>query len=84
MSIIDCSEELVSDVDINAKYTEKGLSLSIYIDDQEFHFAVDYEDMALLMASDEIEYPDKVVERIASGFDHVAYFLRGSLGNGRQ
>lgn len=84
MSIIDCSEELVSTVDINSQFTDKGLSTSIYIDDTEYHFPVDYEDMALAMLGDSEAYPDESLRKIAEGLAYVSRMLYGGLGGERE
>ncbi len=83
MSVIEINEELVSEVDINAEFTVHGLSISIFVDGEEFFSSVDYETIALIMTEDEDKYPDPVLKKIAGGFGHVARFLTGALGNGR-
>jgi len=59
MSVIEVKEELVSEIDMNAEFTNKGLSVSIYIDDVEFKKCVDYEMMAFIMLEDSDKYDDE-------------------------
>ncbi len=59
MSVIEVKEELVSEIDMNAEFTNKGLSVSIYVDDVEFKKCVDYEMMAFIMLEDSDKYDDE-------------------------
>ena len=59
MSIIEVKEELVSEIDMNAEFTNNGLSVSIYVDDVEFKKCVDYEMMAFIMLEDSDKYDDE-------------------------
>jgi hypothetical protein len=59
MSVIEVKEELVTDIDMNAEFTNKGLSVSIYVDDVEFKKCVDYEMMAFIMLEDSDKYDDE-------------------------
>lgn len=76
MSVIDVKEEVISEIDMNAEFTDRGLSVSIYVDDLEFKQLAYYEDMALIMLEDEDKYPDDVLESIADGLEYVARMLR--------
>lgn len=76
MSVIDITEEVISEIDMNAEFTVLGLSVSIFVDDLEFKQSVDYEDMALAMLEDDIKYPDDKLESIAEGFEYMARMLR--------
>ena len=58
MSVIDTTEEIVSEVDVQAEFNKDGLSLSVFVDEAEFHESVDFDDMAYLMVHDEDKYPD--------------------------
>jgi len=59
MSVIEVKEELVSEIDMNAEFTNNGLSVSIYVDDVEFKKCVDYEMMAFIMLEDSDKYDDE-------------------------
>lgn len=59
MSVIDIKEELVSEVDMNAEFTNKGLSVSIFVDDVEFKKCVDYQMMAWIMLEDSDKYDEE-------------------------
>jgi hypothetical protein len=59
MSVIDVKEELISEIDMNAEFTNKGLSVSIFVDDVEFKKCVDYEMMAFIMLEDSDKYDDE-------------------------
>lgn len=59
MSVIDIKEELVSEIDMNAEFTNKGLSVSIFVDDVEFKKCVDYQMMAWIMLEDSDKYDEE-------------------------
>jgi len=84
MSIIEISEELVSEVDINAEMTEKGLLLSIYVDDQEFNAATDWRDIGLEIAGDTLTYPNPVAKAIAKQMRIVSDYILGEVASGRE
>ena len=81
MSIIEINEELVSEVDINAEMTEKGLLLSIYVDDQEFNAATDWRDIGLEIAGDTLTYPNPA---IAKQMRIVSDYILGEVASGRE
>ena len=64
MSIIDVSEEIVSEVDLNVELNHHGLRASVYVDECEVHDFVDYETMAYVMVGDREKYPDAVLRSI--------------------
>ncbi len=64
MTIIDISEEIISEVDVNLELNAKGISLSVFVDNVEIHETVDYETIAYAMVEDRDKYPDPVLERI--------------------
>lgn len=67
MSIVDITEEIVSDVDVNAEFNKDGLSISVYVDEAEVREHVDYVDMAYMMVQDEEKYPPEILEKISRG-----------------
>ena len=75
MSIIDISEEVVSEVDINLELTAKGISLSVFVDDVEIYDAVDYEIMAYKLVEDRAKYPDTLLVCIAKELRKVVDIL---------
>jgi hypothetical protein len=79
MSIIDTSEELVSDVDLQAEFDKNGLRFSVFIDDVEFHESVDYDDMAFGMVNDAEKYPDEIIIRIAKGLRMMSDILQDGV-----
>jgi hypothetical protein len=79
MSVIDVTEEVISEVDMNAEFTDQGLSVSIYVDDLEFKQVVNYENMALSMLEDGDKYPDVRLSDIADGFDFMVRMLRNGV-----
>jgi hypothetical protein len=79
MSIIDSSEELVSDVDLQAEFDKNGLRFSVFIDDVEFHESVDYDDMAFGMVNDAEKYPDEIIIRIAKGLRMMSDILQDGV-----
>jgi hypothetical protein len=80
MSIIDVREEWVSDVDMYAAFDEEGLSVSVYVDDNELTQSINYYDMAHEMLSDDIKYDDDLILEIAKGLENTARTLRNGLG----
>ena len=79
MSIIDTSEELVSDVDLQAEFDKNGLRFSVFIDDVEFHESVDYDDMAFGMVNDAEKYPDEILSRIAKGLRMMSDIIQDGI-----
>jgi len=79
MSVIDTSEELVSDVDLQAEFDKNGLRFSVFIDDVEFHESVDYDDMAFGMVNDAEKYPDEIIIRIAKGLRMMSDILQDGV-----
>ena len=79
MSVIDTVEEIVSEVDLQAEFTKNGLSFSVYMDDLEFHEAVDYDDMAYMMCHDADKYPVPELSRIADGLRMMSTILEEEL-----
>jgi hypothetical protein len=78
MSIIDITEELVSEVDINAEFTRNGLSLSIYLDDVGFTKKVQYDVMAYAMLED----VDKYDEQFLTYFIHQLRLMANIVEEG--
>lgn len=64
MSIIDITEEIVSEVDLNVELNHHGLRVSVLIDECEVHDFVDYATMAYVMVADRDKYPDAVLRSI--------------------
>ena len=81
MSVIDVQDVIESDIDLQAEFTANGLSVSVYIDEVEVKHEANYEDMALDMAGDNEKYDDETLEKIIEGLEHMAKFLRGSMGD---
>ena len=79
MSVIDTVEEIISEIDLQAEFTKNGLSFSVYVDDLEFHEAVDYDDMAYMMCHDADKYPDPILARIADGLRMMATIIEEEL-----
>ena len=64
MSVIDITEEITSEVDLNVELTTQGLRASVYVDEVEVHDFVDYETMAYHMVGDMDKYPAEVLRAI--------------------
>jgi len=79
MSIIDSTEEIVSEVDLQAEFNKNGLSFSVFVDEAEFHESVDYEDIAYNMIHDADKYPDPILARIADGLRMMASIIEEEL-----
>lgn len=75
MSIVDITEEIVSDVDVNAEFNKDGLSISVYVDEAEVREHVDYVDMAYMMVQDEEKYPPEILEKISRGLLRMVEIL---------
>jgi hypothetical protein len=65
MSIIDISEEIVSEVDVNVELDAEGVRVSVYVDECEVADFVDYQTMAYRMVADKEKYPNEVLSTIA-------------------
>jgi len=64
MSVIDITEEITSEVDLNVELTTQGLRASVFVDEVEVHDFVDYETMAYHMVGDMEKYPAEVLRAI--------------------
>lgn len=64
MSVIDITEEIVSEVDLNVELTTQGLSVSVFVDECEIHDFVDYETIAYHMVGDRDKYPEEALRAI--------------------
>lgn len=84
MSIIDTTEEIVSEVDVQAEFSKDGLSFSVFVDEAEFHESVDFDDMAYLMVQDEDKYPDPTLIRIMDGLRTMASIIEEELDERQQ
>ena len=82
MSIIDITEEIVSEIDLNAEFNKDGLRFSVYVDEAEVHEHVDYVDMAYLMVQDEDKYPPEVLVTIRKGLSRMVDILEEAEING--
>jgi len=67
MSIVDITEEIVSEIDVQAEFNKDGLRISVYVDEAEVVEHVDYDDMAYMMVQDEDKYPPEVMRWIRRG-----------------
>ena len=67
MSIVDITEEIVSDIDVHAEFNKDGMRISVYVDEAEITEHVDYDDMAYMMVQDMDKYPPEVLKWIRSG-----------------
>jgi len=75
MSIVDIREELVSEIDINAEFTQYGLRFSVMIDDVEIHDECDYDIMAYDMVADQDKYPAPLLKSIRKGLANMVDIL---------
>jgi hypothetical protein len=83
MSLMEISEEFVSLIDINTEMNETGVSVSVYIDDEEFYSEIDWRDVGLDIAEDVDTYPNHVAKAIAKKMRIVSDYLLESIANGR-
>lgn len=83
MSLMEISEEFVSEIDINTEMNEKGISVSVYIDNEEFASEIDWRDIGLDIAEDADTYSNPMVKAIAKKMRIVSDYLYESLANGR-
>lgn len=84
MSVIDITEEIVSEIDLNVEYTSKGLSVSIFIDECEIHDVVDYDIMAYQIVQDEDKYPPELIRCIRKGLATMINILEEAEDDGRE
>jgi len=75
MSIVDITEEIASEIDVNAEFNKNGLSLSVFVDEAEIHEQVDFVDMAYMMVQDEDKYPPEVLDKIRKGLARMVDIL---------
>lgn len=75
MSIVDITEEIVSEVDIHAEYNKDGMRISVYVDEAEITEHVDYVDMAYTMVQDVDKYPPEVLKCIRKGLARMVDIL---------
>ena len=83
MSLMEVSEEFVSEVDINTEMNEDGVSVSVIIDGEEFKSEIEWRDIGLDIAEDSDTYPNYVVKAMAKKMRIVSDYLLESLANGR-
>lgn len=79
MSVIDITEEIVSECDINAEFTTVGLSVSVYVDECEIHDFVDYETIAYHMVGDRDKYPEEALRVIRRELKGMVAILGDAL-----
>lgn len=84
MSIIDITEEITSEVDLNVEFTTKGLSVSTFVDECEIHDAVDYDVMAYHMVGDREKYPDEALIAIYKGLKTMVDIIEEAIDDGRE
>jgi hypothetical protein len=75
MSIVDITEEIASEIDVNAEFNKNGLSISVFVDEAEIHEHVDFVDMAYMMVQDEDKYPPEVLDKIRKGLARMVDIL---------
>ena len=75
MSIVDITEEIASEIDVNAEFNKNGLSISVFVDEAEIHEHVDFVDMAYMMVQDEEKYPPEVLDKIRKGLARMVDIL---------
>ncbi len=76
MSIVDITEEIASEIDVNAEFNKNGLSISVFVDEAEIHEHVDFVDMAYMMVQDEDKYPPEVLDKIRKGLARMVDILK--------
>jgi len=82
MSIVDITEEIVSEIDVQAEFNKDGLAISVYVDEAEIYEHVDYSDMAYLMVQDEDKYPPEVLDKIRKGLARMVDILEDAQEDG--
>ncbi len=83
MSLMEVTEEFVSEIDINTEMNEQGIRVSVYIDNEEFYSEIDWRDVGLDIAEDVDTYPNFVAKAIAKKMRIVSDYLLESIANGR-
>lgn len=83
MSLMEITEEFVSEIDINTEMNEQGIRVSVYIDNEEFYSEIDWRDIGLDIAEDVDTYPNFVAKAIAKKMRIVSDYLLDSIANGR-
>ena len=83
MSLMEVTEEFVSEIDINTEMNEQGIRVSVYIDNEEFYSEIDWRDIGLDIAEDVDTYPNFVAKAIAKKMRIVSDYLLDSIANGR-
>lgn len=81
MSIVDITEEIVSEIDVQAEFNKDGLRISVYVDEAEVVEHVDYDDMAYMMVQDEAKYPPEVMRWIRRGLATMLDILEEAEDN---
>lgn len=84
MSIVDITEEIVSEIDVQAEFNKDGLAISVYVDEAEIYEHVDYSDMAYLMVQDEDKYPPEILDKIRKGLARMVDILEDAQEDGRE
>jgi len=84
MSVIDITEEIVSEVDLNVEFTTQGLSASVFVDDCEVHDFVEYETIAYHIVGDRDKYPDEALRFIHKGLKNMVEILGDAIDDGRE
>lgn len=84
MSVIDITEEITSDVDLNVEFTTKGISASVFVDECEIHDNVDYDIIAYHIVGDRDKYPDEAVRFIHKGLKMMVDILGEAIDDGRE
>lgn len=79
MSVIDITEEIVSEVDLNVEFTTQGLSASVFVDECEVHDFVDYQTIAYHMVGDRDKYPEEAIAYIRRQLIEMADILGDAL-----
>jgi hypothetical protein len=82
MSIVDITEEIVSEIDVQAEFNKDGIAISVYVDEAEIYEHVDYSDMAYLMVQDEDKYPPEVLDKIRRGLARMVDILEDAQEDG--
>jgi hypothetical protein len=82
MSIVDITEEIVSEIDVQAEFNKDGIAISVYVDEAEIYEHVDYSDMAYLMVQDEDKYPPEILDKIRRGLARMVDILEDAQEDG--
>lgn len=84
MSMIEVTEELVSEVDINLDLNEVGLHASVYVDEVEISSMIDWRDVGLTVVDDTNTYSNARAKAIAKKMRIVSDYILDELKNGRE